>query len=206
MVNDADVAQLIDSLKAGNLAARESLINLTLDRLRFLTRKIFHANFDRIRRWEETDDVFNTVILKLNKSLETNPPENSQHFYSTASTIIRNTLTDLSRRYYGPQGRASLHSTKVGVANDPDSSLEVEQLDVTHEAVSILDWGDFHEQVGKLPAELQETFELVFYHGFSIDDVARHMNKSPRQIRRYWLNARTELYRVMQGLRPGVVE
>jgi hypothetical protein len=58
------VQRCLDRLNAGEEAARCDLIETACGRLTRLARKMLHAD-RRVRRWEETDDVFPAVSLKF---------------------------------------------------------------------------------------------------------------------------------------------
>ena len=64
-------------------------------------------NYPHLRRWEQTDDVFQTAALKLHRSLAEVKPESVRQFFGLAATQIRRTLIDLARHHYGPEGSAA---------------------------------------------------------------------------------------------------
>ncbi len=65
-------------------AARGALLDYTCDRLLRLTRKMFHARRD-LRRWEQTDDVFQNALLRLHRALSEVKPESVRHFFNLAT-------------------------------------------------------------------------------------------------------------------------
>ncbi|HYT92213.1 MAG TPA: sigma-70 family RNA polymerase sigma factor, partial [Gemmataceae bacterium] len=63
-------------------------------------------------------------------------------------------------------------------------------------------WGEFHEQVGALPAEEQEVFGLVWYQGLSPAEAAALLGVSDRTVRRRWVTACRKLQRALHGEVP----
>ena len=100
-------------MKQGDEDARQRLIEHACERLRLITRKMMRG-FPRVRRWEETDDVFTEAVTKLHRSLEAVQPATAQDFYRLAATQIRRVLIDMVRRYYGPEGLGARHQTTGG--------------------------------------------------------------------------------------------
>src|SRR5271157_1059703 len=109
-------ASWLELMRAGDQTARQRLIEHSCERLRGLARKMLHR-YPKVRRWEETDDVFVEAVTRLHRALETVQPESPRHFYNLAATQIRRVLIDLSRRYYGSEGLGSHHDTAAGNAD-----------------------------------------------------------------------------------------
>ena len=106
---------LLDLMRAGDQTARRRLVEHACERLRGLARKMLRR-YPKVRRWEETDDVFVEAVTRLHRALETVQPESPKHFYNLAATQIRRVLIDLARRYGGPEGLGSRHDTSAGNA------------------------------------------------------------------------------------------
>ena len=62
------VQRCLDRLQAGDEVARKDLLNAACERLLRLTRKMLRAD-GRLKRWEQTDDVFQNAMLRLHRSL-----------------------------------------------------------------------------------------------------------------------------------------
>ena len=116
-------AAWLDLMRAGDPSARTRLIDHSCERLRGLARKMLRR-YPKVRRWEETDDVFVEAVTRLHRALESVQPESPRHFYNLAATQIRRVLIDLSRRYYGPEGIGSHHDT-VGAERRRQRTAEV---------------------------------------------------------------------------------
>src|SRR5262249_34889477 len=100
----------LDRLQAGDGAARDELLNAAGARLTKLARKMLRADA-RLRRWEETDDVLQTALMRLLQALRTVTPATPREFFRLSARQIRLPLIDLARHHYGPQGAAAHHET-----------------------------------------------------------------------------------------------
>jgi RNA polymerase sigma-70 factor (ECF subfamily) len=202
LTTTAQMQGWIDCLRAGDESARDHLIECACARLRLLTRKMLRR-YPRVRRWEETDDVFQNVTLRLRRTLAQVAPENVRDFLRLASLNIRRELLDLVKHYYGPQGLGAhqvFHQTQRAVG---DTTAETEQpQDLTHEPSRLAAWSEFHEQVEALPADEREVFDLLWYQGLSQAEAAEVLHISDRTLQRRWQAARTSLYEALRGELP----
>jgi RNA polymerase sigma factor (sigma-70 family) len=192
----------LDRMQAGDAAARDGLLGYACDRLRLLTRKMLKG-FDRVKRWEQTDDVFQNALLRLWTALVQVRPRSVQAFFGLAALQIRRELIDLARQYYGPEGMGAHHATHCEV--DPSASTPpagFEQQDTTYEPSRLAIWSEFHRQVDALPAEEREVFDLVWYQGLSQPRAAALLGVSEATLKRRWWSARQRLHGALKGLLP----
>src|SRR5262245_17706543 len=98
MGQTTDAQELLDRHRAGDRAARESLIALAERRFVALARTMLRR-YPHVRRWEETDDLLQAALVRLHQSLADVQPESVRHFDNLAATQIRRELIDLARRY-----------------------------------------------------------------------------------------------------------
>ena len=198
----AVVEQLIHLTRTGDPAARRALAGQACDRLRTLTRTMLRADFARVRRWEETDDVYQNAVLRLHRALAEVTPESAVHFYRLAALQIRRELLSLVEHYYGPQGTGANHHTDGQPADDAGGKLPV--VPAACEAPeTIAEWSDFHAAVGQLPEDEREVFDLVWYQGLSQDEAAAVLAVSTKTIKRRWQAAKLRLHQLLGGERPG---
>jgi RNA polymerase sigma factor (sigma-70 family) len=191
------LAGLLDLMRAGDHAARGRIVEHACERLRGLARKMLRR-FPKVRRWEETDDVFVEAVTRLDKALRTVDPESPRHFYNLAATQIRRVLVDLARRHYGPEGLGSHHDTAVHSLNGkPQPSYEKD--DATGEPGGLAEWTEFHEQVEALSDEQREVFNLLWYEQMTQDEAAAVLGVTVRTVRRRWQDARYRLQKARLG-------
>lgn len=179
--------QCLDRLRAGDPSAREELVRRACDRLDRLARKMLHAN-PRVRRWEETDDLRQTAMVKLYRALESVHPPTVADFFRLAATHLRQTLVDLARRHYGPEGAAAHHASVTGRGGPPDPS-DAPSTDPAAAAA----WAEFHEAAGRLNEQERAVFDLLWYHGLSQPEAADVLGIPLRTLQRLWRAARLTL-------------
>lgn len=180
--NTTQLQALIELAAAGDNEAYGDLIAQASERLLKLTRKMLRG-FPRLRRWEATDDVFQTAALRLYRSLSDARPASVREFFGLAALQIRRTLLDLARHHYGAEGHAVKHHTDVeGVELHQQAASGPESLD---------DWVRFHEAVGELPEAEREVFQLVWYGGMSQQEIASLIGISIPTVQRRWYRAQS---------------
>src|SRR5262245_66287893 len=90
----------------GDRSARDELIRHTCGRLHRLTRRML-GDYRRVKQFEETDDVFQTALLRLHQALEDVKLPSLEDYYRLAGTQVRRVLIDLPRHYVGPDARGA---------------------------------------------------------------------------------------------------
>lgn len=182
-----EVHRLLDRAAAGDSSAHDELVELTERRLMRLTRQMLRG-YPRLRRWEQTDDVFQTAIVRLHKSLRDVAPTSIEHFFGLAATQVRRTLVDLTRHHFGPLGQGANHASDVD--NHIKEHVQADQLTPESSAMSIEFWNRFHEVAGALPDQERRVFELIWYGGLEQKDVSKALEISIPTVQRRWYHAR----------------
>jgi RNA polymerase sigma-70 factor (ECF subfamily) len=158
--------------------------------------------FPQVRRWEQTEDVFQTAAFRLFNSLAIVKPDNPRAYLGLAATQIRRTLIDLARHHFGPLGDGAHH------ASDPalrEGEHPLPAAESTAGPETLEDWAAFHEAIDCLPTDLREVFGLRWYHGMSQEEIARVLNVSVPTVQRKWYAAQIELHdRLQEATEPRV--
>ena len=191
---------------AGDATARDRIIEICAERLRKLAHRML-ARFPKVRRWQDTDDVFQNAALRLHRTLGRLRPEGPSDLLALAVTHIERELMDLARRHSGPQSYAANHGTNVAAATgDGAGMLIVERLaspagDVCgmapggSESAEVIDrWTCFHAAIDALPAEQREVFRLAWYLGADQRTIARVVGCSERTVKSRWRAAREAIH------------
>jgi RNA polymerase sigma factor (sigma-70 family) len=200
--HSSQIQSCIDRLRSGDASAREELLAHAAERLRRLTRKMLR-DFPGVHRWEETDDVLQNASLRLCRALAEVQPLTVADFFRLAAAQIRRELIDLARRYSGTEGLGANHASVAGAATAPAVELALNPTDDTHDPGRLAGWTDFHCEIGALPAEEREAFDLLFYQGLSQVQAATVLEVSERTIKRRWQSARLRLVRSLGAKLPG---
>jgi len=188
--------QLLPRAVAGEEAAVDALLRHCTDRLTILTRRML-GDFQRVRRWAETDDVLQNALLRLLGALRSVGPQTPADFFALATLQIRRELIDLARHFYGPEGIGANHDSHAPAGSN--SSGGHDPLEVRREPASPAEWTELHELMDGLPSEEREVIGLVFYQGLSQAEVAAVLNVSLRTVQRRWHDALCRLHRAWNG-------
>lgn len=196
------LAACLDRLAAGDLGARDEIIALCGDRLRTLAHRML-SRFPNVRRWDDTDDVFQNAALRLHRALAQLPIDSPRELMALAATQIHRELLDLARHHAGPSSYAANHGTNVVPrGNAPGQSL-VHHVDRIAAADEHLDrWSAFHEAIARLPAEQREIFHLVWHLGADQKTVARLLDCSERTVKSRWREIRAAVKTALDGQAP----
>ncbi len=181
----------------GDATAKEQLLHHACDRLLLLTRRMFH---DRpgLRRWEQTDDVFQNAMVRLHRALADVEVQSVRHFFNLATLQIRRELIDLGRSHFGPRGIGHNHHTDHEPADDTGSAL----TQLHEQPQDLAAWTEFHERVAQLPEDEREVVDLLFYEGVSQEEAAQLLDCSVRTIRRRYHDAKVRVYKGLTGGSP----
>lgn len=198
----AHLQHLVERLQRGEVAARQELLTSAGDGLLRLTRRMFRGEH-RLKRWEQTEDVFQNASLRLYLALAEIKPSSVRDFFRLAALHIRRELIDLARHYYGPQGLGTRQMTQHSAEGYARSPSAYEQADTADEPSRLATWCEFHEQVARLPDEERELFDLLWYQGLAQAEAAELVGISERSLQRRWQMARLHLHRALHGVPPG---
>jgi RNA polymerase sigma-70 factor (ECF subfamily) len=181
----------LDRMRAGDRAAADALLRQVCGRLERLAHSMLRS-FPNVRRWTDTDDVLQSVLLRLLRTLQALRPASTRDFANLAAVHIRRELLDLARSFRGRLGRA-VPLAEQDLAATPDRDSAAGDLDL---------WASFHEEVGRLPGEEREVMGLTFYHGWTQPQIAELMQVDVRTVRRRWRSACVKLSDALGGRLP----
>jgi RNA polymerase sigma factor (sigma-70 family) len=169
-----------------------------------LTRKMLHG-WDRVRRWEQTDDVMQNAMVRLYRSLAEAKPVRVVDFFRLAALHIRRELHDLAKHYYGPRGHGYNHATvarKGPCAEEAGDPMSWEPGDADEDPANLAAWAEFHARIEHLPDEEREVFDLLWYQDLSQAECAELLGVSERTVKRRWASARLRLHEIAEGALP----
>ena len=196
-----EIESTVNRLINGDESARKDLIQISYQRLKKLARKLL-KDFPTVRRWADTDDVFQRAAMRLWQSLETVQPESSRHYFNLAALQVRRELIELARSFNGPEGLARNQESFPRGESEIDTDDQNEKASETFEASTLASWGEFHQKVEQLKDDEHEVFSLIWYQGLSQESVAKTLNVSQKTVSRRWQQARSNLFHLLDGQLP----
>jgi RNA polymerase sigma-70 factor (ECF subfamily) len=176
--------------ESGVMPPGELLFDITLAALRRRSRQMLRT-FPSVRRWDETDDICQTVAMQLWQTFQQQPPTSMRQFYAFASQRIRWCLLSLARKYRRPGSLEARHETWGDMDSPPREQQATSSLQ--DGPVSLAHWTEFHRKVESLPGLTGEVFNMIWYLGLPASTVARTLNISEATVRRHWRRARIQL-------------
>jgi RNA polymerase sigma-70 factor (ECF subfamily) len=205
-MSDSTVAieRCIRRLHDGESDVRDELFSHAFERLQWMVKKM-KRGYERVGRWEQTEDVAQNASLRLYESLKLVEITDARHFFRLAAVQIRRELLDMCRHYYGPLGAGANHQTRLhlGAADHSQRPEVFDRAELSADPRRVQEWGDFHRHVDELPESERDVVDLLWYHELSQDEAARILGVSTRHVKRLWRSARLLLYSRMQGELPG---
>jgi RNA polymerase sigma factor (sigma-70 family) len=191
----------LERLAAGDLTARDEIIEVCGDRLRVLAHRML-ARFPKVRRWDDTDDVFQNAAMRLHRALGEVPIDSPRSVMALAATQIHRELIDLARRYAGPSSFAAHHATNAGPPGPLSGSAPPGSAEALEPADPLDRWTQFHAAIAALPAELREVFHLVWYLDTDQKTIAALLGCSERTVKTRWREAREAVRAALGGQPP----
>jgi RNA polymerase sigma factor (sigma-70 family) len=192
----------IDRLREGDEAARAALLDCAAQRLSRLARKMLKG-YPGVRRWEESDDVLQNALVRLDRALKAVAPPTARDFFRLAATQVRRELIDLARRYSGPEGLGAHHSSHAGSDIPGGTAAGATELqDTTFEPARLAAWTEFHRRIESLDDEEREVFDLLWYQGLTQAEAAVVLGVTERTVNRRWIAARLRLNEALGGQLP----
>jgi len=176
------IGDCLARIAAGDPSARDRLFELCFHRLLRISRRMI-AGFPNVRRWDDTDDVFQEAAIRLDRSLRQMNLTTPRDVFAIAATQVHRVLLDLARRHAGPMSFAANHASVSDPADDPVDRAAAPRVDLDR-------WTAFHEAVERMPARQREVFHLVWHMGCDQETVSRLTGRSIRTVKRDWRECR----------------
>lgn len=195
-----DIASCLEQIATGDLDARGRVLELLGERLHHLAHRML-ARYPRVRRWSDTDDLFQAAAMRLHRALAETQPESARGLLALAGTQMHRELIDLARRYTSQRAYEANHGTNI--IGEDDSGRGQHAVDHAEGQQQPLDrWTAFHEAVQSLSPEAREVFDLVWYMGASQETAASVIGCSTRTIKTRWREARLAIKAALDGQNP----
>jgi RNA polymerase sigma-70 factor (ECF subfamily) len=199
----------LEKLRRGDAKARDELIGLACRRLTALTRKMLN-DYDRLRRFEQTEDISQNAAIRLHRALDQVHPGSVAEFFGLAALKIRQELHDQARHYYGRTskraGEAVGRTPDLSPVHAPPCGGEgpymTESADSTFDPARLAHWTEFHKAFECLPEKERQVVDLLFYHELSQADTAAVLQVDTSTVKRRWRSARLKLHELLKATLP----
>jgi RNA polymerase sigma factor (sigma-70 family) len=195
-----ELSNWVFRLQSGDDSARSELLNAANDRLHRLTSKML-KDFPGVRRWENTDDVYQNAAMRLHQALKSTTFPSVADFIRFASVLIRRELIDLSRHYLGPHGHGANQAKSVARTDSFNTDRINPETD-THEPQQLASWTEFHQKIEQLDEDEQAMFDLLWYQELTQAEAAVILGVTERTVQRRWQQARIHLHALLEGNLP----
>ena len=188
----------LDRLRSGDPAARNALIVHSQDRLKRLTRQMLRS-FPGVRQWEETSDVLQGVLMRLDRALQEVKIPSPRDFLRLAATQIRRELLDLVKHHFGPEG---LGRNLVPPGRLEPGDTPPEPADRSADPADLAWWNEVHTRIAGLEDEDRELFDLLYYQEIERPEADKVLEISLTTLKRRWRAARIRLMERLGGDLP----
>jgi len=188
MAPSGEITSLLLQWKNGDEKALAALLPLVYEELRGLARA--HLRHERKDHTLQPTALVHELYLRLAADRPADWKDRG-HFFGVAARLMRQLLVVHARRHHALKRGGDLLRVELedlpAVAADPE--LDVEAFDA---ALARL------EAVDPMQAKI---VELRFFCGYTIDETAAIIERSPATVSREWQTARLFLFRELRGVR-----
>jgi RNA polymerase sigma-70 factor (ECF subfamily) len=199
MDTSAALDECLRRLAAGDLSARDRIVELCSGRLRAIAHRML-GGFPAVRGEVDTDDVFQNAALRLHRALGdlAAAGETPRSILGLAATQVRRELLDLARRCRGPESGAANRGTNAL----PDRSGRLLVEDAAGAPEPLDRWEEFHLAIAGLPSDEREVVHLAWYLGADQSTIASVLGCSTRTVKSRWRSARGLIAAALDGQPP----
>jgi RNA polymerase sigma-70 factor (ECF subfamily) len=190
----------LEQWRAGDLTARDRLLEAAGVRLRALTQQMFPA--PQHLHWEDTGGVLHDAAMRLWRALEQVPLTTTRAFWGLSALHLRRELIDLCRGYGGESASGADHCRQAGQASTDTPAPASEPEGSTLDPAKLRAWAAFHETVERLPPNQREVFGLLWYHELTKEEAAVELGLAAGQVKTLWQKARRQLHDLLGGGLP----
>lgn len=173
--------------------SREGVTRQAMRQMQVLAHRML-GRYPVVARWEQTDDVVQNAMLRLQRALAGIGAEDVRNFAGLVATQVRRELIDLARHHRSPASDASRHESAVVLRNGvavrhtlDDAVARVE------EPAEMEAWQRFHAAADALPEPERELFQVVWHLGLTQSQAAEVLGCSLRTVKRRWTEVKNRL-------------
>lgn len=181
-IQDNDIEALLDRVKTGDEEAKERLFALVYKDLKELAKKKLRKEKSGYHLNE--DDLVNETVMRFNNH-DLSQINTRAHFLNWMAYEMRRVLVDEARRRYSAKRGGSFEH------------VDIDDVATTFAAEPSFDMLEINTALARL-AQLDSmkalVVELMFFGGFSNEEVAEALQISTSTVKRHWQSAKRWLY------------
>lgn len=188
---------------SGDVEARQRLLELTRERLMSHARRQLHGRYARLEPFEETDDVVQQLYVKILQNQDRfwvnargEPVRSLAEFFGHTSAWMRDVLCDLLRRSCG---RDNQRPAAVPLRSETTEHPPPAAASTTVEGEKLQRWTEFHEAVARLPDDLRQVFDLLWYQELPQAEAAALLGIAVPTVKLRWMKARLQVQQALGG-------
>jgi RNA polymerase sigma factor (TIGR02999 family) len=192
MYRSAQITQLLEQWSAGNQAALDALVPLLYDDLRRMASNYMRG--ERINHLLQTTALVHEAYLRLVGRENVNCHTRAG-FFAVAAQVMRHILVDDARgrnRAKRGEGVPPLRLEEAALISE-DRAEEIIAIDSALSNLSAVD------------PRKSKVFEMRYFGGMAIDEVAEALDVSPVTVAREWRMAKVWLRREMTPRAPDAI-
>jgi len=199
--HDSQISRLLLLFDGDDPQARSELLSFARSRLHALAHVLIRAN--PVRRWEESDDLIQQTMLRLDRSLRSTPVDDSRSFFNLAALEMRHALIDFGRHYFGPCGSGAKHASDPGLFSPRSSGgdrLADSASDFPGSRLHAWErWERLYRAIDELAEEEREVVNLLSLLEMTQVEVAALLGVATKTVARRWRRARLQLAAMLAG-------
>jgi RNA polymerase sigma factor (TIGR02999 family) len=182
----SEITELLQRIKAGDAAARESLFALLYQDLRRLARSRLRRN-ETITLLDTTSLVHESYLRFLNAH-ELDFTDRGK-FFAYAASVMRSIVVDEVRKRHAERRGGSAVHVELDTGVGDVLSREDDQVIRVHDAL---------DELSALDPRLAQVVEMRYFAGLTEADIAGVLGVTERTVRRDWDKARTLLFAALK--------
>ena len=186
----SDVTRILSQIESGDPSAAEQLLPLIYEELRKLAAaRLAQENPGQTL---QATALVHDAYIRLVDVEKVQHWDSRGHFFSAAAEAMRRILIDQARRKKSK--RRNVEGIRVGF--DDVGSLTISNESST---VDLLALNDALDQLAAVDQVKAELVKLRYFAGLSLDDAAQSLGISRATAKRYWVYARSWLFRKIEN-------
>lgn len=201
MSDPATVTQLLNAAQTGDSSAIDRLFPLIYDELRQRAhaQRVGYGGHATMNTTAIVHEAYFKLASNENREVESNKPDVSPkwhsraHFFAVAAKAMRHVFLDYAKRKNRIKRGEGVHHVVI----DETGAMELAALVGDEEADQVIALDVALLRLAESNARAARVVECRFFGGMTVEDTANALGISPATVKRDWLLARVQLFRLI---------